>query len=97
MSFQVGIVSLGGTLFFQVGLCTPLQTMTSFSFEILLNSNLQSLYTSFCWLVTDAARLYNHDTVFVLFSVSFDFRKELNINARPQNLKYINLSDRYVL
>ena len=29
--------------------------------------------------------------------VSFDFRKELNINARPQNLKYINLSDRYVL
>ena len=71
MSFQVGIGSLGGTLFFQVGLCTPLRTMTSFSFEILLNSNLQSLYTLFCWLVTDATRLYNHDTVFILFSVSF--------------------------
>ena len=28
MSFQVGIGSLGGTVFFQVGLCTPLQTMT---------------------------------------------------------------------
>ena len=27
MSFQVGIGSLGGTVFFQVGLCTPLQTM----------------------------------------------------------------------
>ena len=30
MSFQVGIGSLGGTLFFQVGLCTPLQTMRWF-------------------------------------------------------------------
>ena len=27
MSFQVGIGSLGGTVFFQVGLCTPLRTM----------------------------------------------------------------------
>ena len=27
MSFQVGIGSLGGTVFFQVGLCTPLQTI----------------------------------------------------------------------
>ena len=27
MSFQGGIGSLGGTVFFQVGLCTPLQTM----------------------------------------------------------------------
>ena len=27
MSFQVGIGFLGGTVFFQVGLCTPLQTM----------------------------------------------------------------------
>ena len=27
MSFQVGIGSLGETVFFQVGLCTPLQTM----------------------------------------------------------------------
>ena len=26
MSFQVGIGSLGGTVFLQVGLCTPLQT-----------------------------------------------------------------------
>ena len=30
MSFQVGIGSLGGTVFFQVGLCTPLQTMEFF-------------------------------------------------------------------
>ena len=30
MSFQVGIGSLGGTVFFQVGLYTPLRTMTSF-------------------------------------------------------------------
>ena len=29
MSFQVGIGSLGETLFFQVGLCTPLQAMYS--------------------------------------------------------------------
>ena len=28
MSFQVGIGSLGGTVFFQVGLCTPLRTMS---------------------------------------------------------------------
>ena len=28
MPFQVGIGSLGGTMCFQVGLCTPLQTMT---------------------------------------------------------------------
>ena len=27
MSFQVGIGSLSGTVFFQVGLCTPLRTM----------------------------------------------------------------------
>ena len=27
MSFQVGIGSLGGTVFFQVGLCTPLRIM----------------------------------------------------------------------
>ena len=27
MSFHVGIRSLGGTVFFQVGLCTPLRTM----------------------------------------------------------------------
>ena len=27
MSFQVGICYLGGTMFFQVGLCTPLRTM----------------------------------------------------------------------
>ena len=27
MSFQMGIGSLGGTMFFQVGLCTPLRTM----------------------------------------------------------------------
>ena len=27
MLFQKGIGSLGGTVFFQVGLCTPLQTM----------------------------------------------------------------------
>ena len=27
MSFQMGIGSLGGTVFFQVGLCTPLQIM----------------------------------------------------------------------
>ena len=27
MSFQLGIGSLGGTAFFQVGLCTPLRTM----------------------------------------------------------------------
>ena len=30
MSFQVGIGSLGGTVFFQVGLCTPLRTMYSY-------------------------------------------------------------------
>ena len=29
MSFQVGIGSLGETVFFQVGLCTPLQTMNT--------------------------------------------------------------------
>ena len=29
MSFQVGIGSLDGTMFFQVGLCTHLQTMIS--------------------------------------------------------------------
>ena len=28
MSFQVGIGCLGGTMFFQVGLCTPLRTVT---------------------------------------------------------------------
>ena len=27
MSFQVGIDSLGGTMFFQAEFCTPLQTM----------------------------------------------------------------------
>ena len=27
MPFQMGMDSLGGTVFFQVGLCTPLQTM----------------------------------------------------------------------
>ena len=27
MLFQVGIASLGGTVFFQVGLCSPLRTM----------------------------------------------------------------------
>ena len=27
MSFQAGIGSLGGTVFFQVGLCIPLRTM----------------------------------------------------------------------
>ena len=27
MSFQVGSDSLGGTMFFQAGLCTPLRTM----------------------------------------------------------------------
>ena len=27
MSFQAGIGSVGGSVFFQVGLCTPLQTM----------------------------------------------------------------------
>ena len=27
ISFQVGIGFLGGTVFFQVGLCTPLRTM----------------------------------------------------------------------
>ena len=31
MSFQVGIGSLSGTVFFQVGLCTPLQTMCHIS------------------------------------------------------------------
>ena len=30
MPFQVGIGSLGGTVFFQVGLCTPSQTMEFF-------------------------------------------------------------------
>ena len=30
MPFQVGIGSLGGTVFFLVGLCTPLQTMVWF-------------------------------------------------------------------
>ena len=30
MSFQVGIGSLGGTAFFQVGPCTPLQTMAMY-------------------------------------------------------------------
>ena len=29
MSFQVGIGSLGGTVSFQVGLCTPQQTMVN--------------------------------------------------------------------
>ena len=29
MSFQMGIGSLGGTMFFEVGLCTPLRTMCS--------------------------------------------------------------------
>ena len=31
MSFQVGICSLGGTVFFQVGLSTPLRTMVDFN------------------------------------------------------------------
>ena len=31
MSFQVGIGSLGGTVFFQVGLCAPLWTMAGFT------------------------------------------------------------------
>ena len=30
MSFQVVIGSLGGTVMFQVGLCTPLRTMNAF-------------------------------------------------------------------
>ena len=34
MSFQVEIGSLGGTVFFQVGLCTPLRT--TFSTNVLL-------------------------------------------------------------
>ena len=29
MSFQVGIVGVGGTVFFQVGVCTPLRTPNS--------------------------------------------------------------------
>ena len=34
MSFQVGIGSLGGTMFFQVRLCTPLRTMTVSALQI---------------------------------------------------------------
>ena len=33
MSFQLGIGSLSGTVFFRVGLCTPLRTMRSFFFN----------------------------------------------------------------
>ena len=36
MSFQTGIGSLGGTMFFQVGLCTPLRTMITISTTDLL-------------------------------------------------------------
>ena len=37
MLFQVGIGSLGGNVFFQVGLCTPLQTMASYRIGALKN------------------------------------------------------------
>ena len=35
MSFQVGIDSLSGTVFFQVGLCNPLRTMTNYTAKVL--------------------------------------------------------------
>ena len=38
MSFQVGIDSLGGTVFFQVGLYTPLRTMTKYATFFELNA-----------------------------------------------------------
>ena len=40
MSFLVGIGSLGGTLFFQVGLCTPLQIIHCLQSFILLFASL---------------------------------------------------------
>ena len=53
MSFQVGIGSLGGTVFFQVGLCTPLRTMpckTNFN-ESIKNLEHNQVNLSLClWL-----------------------------------------------
>ena len=37
MSFQVGIGFLGGTVFFQVGLCTPLRTMVEYEIYCFMN------------------------------------------------------------
>ena len=51
MSFQVGIGSLDGTMFFQVGLCTHLQTMISsgWGIERLLKGSQCILHDTPAW------------------------------------------------
>ena len=46
MSFQVGIGSLGVTVFFQVGLCTPLRTMVQ-KIDKKLYKNIDFYYISY--------------------------------------------------
>ena len=41
MLFQVGIGSLSGTVFFQVGLCTPLRTMNHRQILLLIFSDFE--------------------------------------------------------
>ena len=47
MSFQGGIGSLGGTVFFQMELCNPLQTMSKNQEKNLITSELDNYWNIF--------------------------------------------------
>ena len=48
MSFQVGIGSLGGTVFFQVGLCTPQEIFTCLKSTIEIPERNVKYVQSYC-------------------------------------------------
>ena len=69
MSFQVGIGSLGGTVLFQVGLCTPLWTMLLWP---LLGCNYQDVFRS------ELKRIYICGSEVSLISNETYFKNPLN-------------------
>ena len=69
MSFQAGIGTLGGTVFFQVGLCTPLRTVTALRLLkfLILKKRPHHFLTTFK-VINAEKRLHHFLTTLIVFN-----------------------------
>ena len=66
MPFQVGIGFLGGTVFFQVGLCTPLRTMNVNTYTALCDSFCITCCIFAAWIALQLSQVYDHTILIFL-------------------------------
>ena len=80
MSFQVGIGSLGGTVLFQVALCTPLWTMDMIKIKReAVNSFKATFYKRFVGNINNRGRKGQPDQLFKTFN-----NNHINVNYKVE-------------